>query len=394
MDRLNQVTKSDESLQYLYKGDPNIPIGILGFVDDTLAVAECGRSSIKKNSVINSFMEAHRITLSSDKSMVLHYANTKKCTVSCPTLKVHREDMKQVKSTKYLGNILSTSGGITDMIEDRRNQGWGKIATIMGILSEVDMGVHKVEVGLMLRQAILINSLLYTAEAWSSVSEKQLARLEVVDTSLLRQLTGGHSKCGTEFHHLETATWKLRHHLSYMRIMYHHHILTRDKEETIYKIYYKQKEETVKGDWFQLLKSDFDFIKKEMDENEIASTPKSLYKEKIKKLIDKSVFEYFINQKRSHKKLNDVTYSNFKIQPYLITHTLNNKQKELLYNLRSQCYGSKNNLKKMNRNNLQCIFKCQQVEDQIHTFLNCAPVLDNIEGSYTTDYKDICGSLS
>ena len=53
-----------------------------------------------------------------------------------------------------------------------------------------------------------------------------------------------------------------------------------------------------------------------MDEKEIASTPKSLYKEKIKKLIDKSVFEYLINQKRNHTKLNDVTYSNFKIQPY------------------------------------------------------------------------------
>ena len=66
-----------------------------------------------------------------------------------------------------------------------------------------------------------------------------------------------------------------------MRIMYHHHILSRDKEETIYKIYDKQKEETVKGDWLGLLKSDFVFIKMEMDENEIASTPKSLYKKKI-----------------------------------------------------------------------------------------------------------------
>ena len=65
------------------------------------------------------------------------------------------------------------------MIEDRRNQGWGKIATIMGILSEVDMGVHKLEVGLLLRKAILINGLLYTAEAWSGLNEKQLARIEV-----------------------------------------------------------------------------------------------------------------------------------------------------------------------------------------------------------------------
>ena len=267
MDRLNKITQSDISLQYLYKGDPTIPVGVLGMVDDTLAVAECGQNSIKKNSVINSFIETHRLKLSAEKSVVLHYTNAKKCPVLCPVLKVHKEDMKQVNSTKYLENILSTSGGINNMVEDRRSQGWGKIATIMGILSEVDMGVHKVEVGLMLRQAILINSMLFSAEAWSSVTEKQLARLEVVDTALLRRLTGGHSKCGTEFHHLETATWKLRHHLSYRRIMFHHHILTRDKNETIHKIYNKQKEETLKGDWLNSINSDFDFLKMKIDEN-------------------------------------------------------------------------------------------------------------------------------
>ena len=42
--------------------------------------------------------------------------------------------------------------------------------------------------------------------------------------------------------------------------MYHHFILTRDEKETIHKIYKKQKEEFVKGDWFQLLKEDFQFI--------------------------------------------------------------------------------------------------------------------------------------
>ena len=43
----------------------------------------------------------------------------------------------------------------------------------------------------------------------------------------LVKLTAGHSKCPTEFHHLETSTWKLRHHLSYQRLLFHYHILTR-----------------------------------------------------------------------------------------------------------------------------------------------------------------------
>ena len=35
-------------LQYCYKGDSNIPIGVLGFVDDTLGVSKCGKAAIKK----------------------------------------------------------------------------------------------------------------------------------------------------------------------------------------------------------------------------------------------------------------------------------------------------------------------------------------------------------
>ena len=52
MDKLNKIALADENLQYKYKGDPNIPIGVLGFVDDTLGISECGNSAIKKNSLI------------------------------------------------------------------------------------------------------------------------------------------------------------------------------------------------------------------------------------------------------------------------------------------------------------------------------------------------------
>ena len=82
--------------------------------------------------------------------------------------------------------------------------------------------------------------------------------------------------------------------------MFHHHVLTRDKKETVHKIYNKQKEDTIKGDWLSLLNADFDFIKVKIDEEEIASTPKITYKKKIKNLMNKAVFEYLTNQQRNH----------------------------------------------------------------------------------------------
>ena len=143
--------------------------------------------------------------------------------------------MDKSECAKYLGNYITHKGGVNETVEDRSKKGWGKISQIMAILGEVDMGENRLEAGLLLRESILINSLLFSAEAWSAVTDKQLARLEVVDTALLRQLTGGgqgsgdggqgigggHSKCPTEFHHMETGTLKLRHILTYRRLMFH-----------------------------------------------------------------------------------------------------------------------------------------------------------------------------
>ena len=71
----------------------------------------------------------------------------------------------------------------------------------------------------------------------------------------------------------------LRHLLTINRLMYHQHLLTRSSSETIKKIYMKQKNYCVKGDWFQLLKKKkIQFIGVDMDEEEIIATPKSKYK--------------------------------------------------------------------------------------------------------------------
>ena len=84
MDQLNKTSVSDQSLQYYYRGDTNIPIGILGMVNDTLAVAECGNNSIRKNAVVNSFVETKRLTLFTDKSALLNYGKESKCKLPCP----------------------------------------------------------------------------------------------------------------------------------------------------------------------------------------------------------------------------------------------------------------------------------------------------------------------
>ena len=58
--------------------------------------------------------------------------------------------MKKDTSAKYLGDVITCKGRVRETIENRRNRGWGKIAEIMGTLSELP-SVYTTEVGVKLR---------------------------------------------------------------------------------------------------------------------------------------------------------------------------------------------------------------------------------------------------
>ena len=48
MDTLNKIMNTKGTLLYKYRGDPSITVGVLGMVDDTLGVSECGKKFIDK----------------------------------------------------------------------------------------------------------------------------------------------------------------------------------------------------------------------------------------------------------------------------------------------------------------------------------------------------------
>ena len=91
---------------------------------------------------MNLFVEVQRLEMHIDKSKVLHVGNATKCEKLCPKLKMHNNVMKEAESFRYLGNIITKTGSNQATIQERRNTGWGKVATTMGILRELEAGHH------------------------------------------------------------------------------------------------------------------------------------------------------------------------------------------------------------------------------------------------------------
>ena len=167
-----------------------VDIPPLGRVDDILTVTNVENTG-KMNKMVNTFIESKNLRLSKSKCFRIHIGKGHE---DCPELKVHEDTMKDVKQEKYLGDVIDESGTIQATIEKRKAKGEGIISEILSIIEEIPLGKHKTEVALKLREAMLINGILYNSEAWHGITNAQIAKLESVDEALLRGILKAHIK--------------------------------------------------------------------------------------------------------------------------------------------------------------------------------------------------------
>ena len=145
--------------------------------------------------------------------------------------------MKESKKEKYLGDTLTNTGKIQATIDDRVSKGHGIVSEILALIDQVPLGKYRIEMGLKLRQAMLINGILFNSEVWHGVTDEHVKALEKIDEHLLRSLLQCHSKTPLEFLFLETGSVPIRYILSSRRMLYLQTLLRRDDEEITKRIY-------------------------------------------------------------------------------------------------------------------------------------------------------------
>ena len=62
-----------------------------------------------------------------------------------------------------------------------------------------------VEIGLELRQAVFINSVLFNCETWHGVKNTDFTQINIIDNQILRFICKSHAKTPTKFLFLETG---------------------------------------------------------------------------------------------------------------------------------------------------------------------------------------------
>ena len=351
IDKLGKQVYQMPEMCYNYKG---VQIPPLGMVDDIISVTNVENTG-RLNKMINMFIDSKKLGLSKDKCHRIHIG---KGHDQCPELSVHDSKMKEADKEKYLGDIIDSSGNIEATIESRQKKGDGIISEILSLIDEIPLGKYKVEVALRLREAMLLNGVLFNSEAWHGVTAAQVAKLEKIDENLLRGILKAHRKTPSEFLYLETGTLPIRFIMAQRRINYLKHILSRNDEELIKKVYLAQKDNPTSGDFTKLLEKDLEMLG--VNQEEVILN--NFSKQKLKKAATNAAFSYLLNKKETHEKSKHIPYQSLTIHNYLVSDLLTHKEANMLTAIRSHCLrGIRYNFPKMFKDNLDCPLKCDEL---------------------------------
>ena len=146
--------------------------------------------------------------------------------------------MEKVASDKYLGDIIADNGSNTLNIKDRVGKGIGKINEIVSILETISFGHKYFRIVVLLREAMLLNSILTNAEIWYGLKSCEILELEDLDRRLLRRAFKCPVTTPKEAYYLELGILPINIILKARRAKYFHYLVNSDPQGMLFKFFH------------------------------------------------------------------------------------------------------------------------------------------------------------
>ena len=96
--------------------------------------------------------------------------------------------MKRVQEKKYLGDILSNDMKNTKNIKAKANRAIGIVNKISTSLYERPYGKNTFKAAILMRESLLLGSMLSNSESWINITKNYLDMLEKPDTMVQRSI--------------------------------------------------------------------------------------------------------------------------------------------------------------------------------------------------------------
>ena len=117
------------------------------------------------------------------------------------------------------------------------------------MLDGIPFGQYYFEVALILRNSLLVCSMLYNSEAWYNITNSELNFLETVDLMLLRKILNAPKSTPKEMLYLELGCIPFRNLIQQRRLSFLYYILHEDQKSLVYRFFETQLNNRTKNDW-------------------------------------------------------------------------------------------------------------------------------------------------
>ena len=204
--------------------------------------------------------------------------------------------MEEKKEEKYLGDIISTDGRNIKNIKARVAKGKGIVSRIMTILEGIPMGEFYFEIAMILRNSLLVSSMLCNSEAWYAVSKAELDLLETIDVQFLRQILRSPKTTPKEMLFLELGCIPLRELIRKRRILFLQYIVKESPQSMMYKFLEAQLKNRKDKDWISLVLRDIQELKLNLELEDL----KKMKNSKLKLILNKAVKENAFKEGESY----------------------------------------------------------------------------------------------
>ena len=155
---------------------------------------------------------------------------------------------------------------------------------------------------MIMREAMLIGSMLTNSESWINLTQQDLDKLQKPDTNLLRKLLSESGNPSKVFMFLELGVLPVRYVIMMKRLTFLRYILGESTSSMIGQVYSVLKTDSRKGDFVHLVQSDLLELKLHMTDHEILNISKLRWTNIVKHKVTQVCFEYLLNENSSKRK--------------------------------------------------------------------------------------------
>ena len=384
VDMLGQECLEEQKHIYLYKGEVEIPP--LSMVDDLLCITECGYKTTMSNAYIQCKTNGKKLQFGTSKCKKLHIGKNYeeyKChpiyvdswerleekdkdtgETELKDVCVGEEQMEEKDDEKYLGDIVSKDGRNIKNIKARVNKGKGIVKRIMNILEGIPFGKLNFEVAMVLRNTLLVSSLLCNSEAWFNLTKSELDLLESVDLMFFRRILNAPKYTSKEMFYLELGAAPLREIIRQRRLNFLKYIIEQGADSMLFKVFEKQCQNRTTKDWVTTVLNDLEILGMKTTFADIQKTNKTQWKNIVKIKVKEHAFKVLEEMKKKHSKVQNIHHKKLKMQPYFMPTKSNISEEDIQWIFMIRCREIK---VKMNYQGLFDTFECKICLEELET---------------------------